>query len=543
MPQLRVILADDERDHAVLLSIALKRAAGNIHIDMVETGEALISALHEGGAVGYDCAIVDFNLSDFRAIEVMQKLADMRINIPVVVVSCSNEQQVVIESMRHGCVDFLPKEEAVLGDYLWKRVSQAIQTHSERNKERRKMNRRLQQLARLAETDPLTGLGNRRHVNTLLDNRRNVFDRRGRTACIMIDIDHFKNINDTHGHDCGDQVLRHLADFIKSNIPRGSEACRWGGEEFLIILPQTAMGQAFLLADRLRRNLSEQSIRTPQQTLKITASMGVSDAASELFGSITVGEADQALYLAKKSGRNRVCHRSMVGLDMLVGKLQRSDLVSPYDRLHFIINQGNYYLGTTQFDHLTLHSQRVGELALMLGGFMGFEPQRKEQLRLAGLYHDIGKFLIPEDILSQSTPLNDSEKKWVGKHVHFGRQIALQLGLKAETADAIYHHHTRYDGKGQVTVASPTEIPFTGRLLCVCDALITMLTERSYKQARSLNSSLMELRRHRGGQFDPTVLTAVYKLISAVGPQQFLHRLQVHNHDAPSGNRLTTALS
>jgi len=162
----------------------------------------------------------------------------------------------------------------------------------------------------MAITDALTGLFNRRymesHVGTLVEQA----SARGKPLTVLVlDIDYFKSINDTHGHDAGDDVLREFAIRIKKSIRGIDLACRYGGEEFVVVMPETDMAVATMVAERLRRRIAAEPfpINQGQRTIPVTLSIGIAalrgqdDNAASLLK-----RADQALYRAKRDGRNRV---------------------------------------------------------------------------------------------------------------------------------------------------------------------------------------------------------------------------------------------
>lgn len=171
----------------------------------------------------------------------------------------------------------------------------------------------LQRLAALATYDDLTGLWNRRQIDRMLEAAVNHAERQGSALCVaMADVDHFKRVNDRHGHGVGDEVLKAVAGTLAGSVRAGDEVGRFGGEEFVLLLPATTMAQATALVDRLRDRLEAlQSL--PAGEPPVTASFGVAAwRAAESAGDL-VRRADQALYRAKSRGRNRVEADSLFG--------------------------------------------------------------------------------------------------------------------------------------------------------------------------------------------------------------------------------------
>jgi len=160
-----------------------------------------------------------------------------------------------------------------------------------------------------AVTDPLTGLYNRRymetHVGTLVDQAA---ARNKPLSVLGLDIDYFKSINDTYGHDAGDDVLQDFAIRIRKSIRGIDLACRYGGEEFVVVMPETDMAVATMVAERLRRRIASEPfpIQKGTRTIDVTISIGIAALAPDDDAAAVIKRADQALYRAKRDGRNRV---------------------------------------------------------------------------------------------------------------------------------------------------------------------------------------------------------------------------------------------
>ena len=158
----------------------------------------------------------------------------------------------------------------------------------------------------LASTDPLTGLPNRRLLDETL---QDALAEAAPLALVMLDLDHFKAVNDTHGHPAGDQVLRHLADMLTDSVSNRDLAARFGGEEFCLVLRQGSLREAMQLAERLRARLANSSVLVRQTgaRISVTASLGIAMALPGESVAHLIERADAALYEAKRGGRNRVC--------------------------------------------------------------------------------------------------------------------------------------------------------------------------------------------------------------------------------------------
>ncbi len=168
-----------------------------------------------------------------------------------------------------------------------------------------------ERLKQMALTDPLTGLSNRRSIEPQLEGEVSRARRhRVPLSILLADLDHFKKVNDSHGHSVGDEVLREIARRIEATLRREDRAARWGGEEFLILLPETNMAQARIVAEKIRHAIDEAPITCDKVRIGMTISLGIADWHEDASTDELIQRADLALYQAKSEGRNRVCVNS-----------------------------------------------------------------------------------------------------------------------------------------------------------------------------------------------------------------------------------------
>jgi len=224
--------------------------------------------------------------------------------VPILVVGDQTRKDILFRALDLSVNDYLVRPidrneliARVATQFRWK-------TYSDRLREIRR------QSIELAATDPLTGLHNRRYLAAHLS-RQITRSKETRKPCtvLILDIDHFKRINDTYGHQAGDEVLKALADSFKFNIRGIDLACRYGGEEFVIVMPETELAVAEKVAERLREAIAERHFKTGEgkPEIPVTASIGIAtlDPATDTAQSL-IERADKALYEAKASGRNKV---------------------------------------------------------------------------------------------------------------------------------------------------------------------------------------------------------------------------------------------
>jgi two-component system cell cycle response regulator len=296
----RILIVDDRVSSAQRLSATL---AGDHAVDVEPNpGEALFHAA-EGD---YDLAIVSLALEHFDALRLCSQLRSLERtrNLPILAICEGEDNSRMIRGLEIGVNDFLMRP--IDNNELHARVR--TQIRKKRYTERLRDN--VQMSIEMAITDALTGLYNRRYMESHLATLIEQAAARGKPlTTLIIDIDYFKAINDTHGHDAGDDVLREFAIRIRKSIRGIDLACRYGGEEFVVVMPETDMAVAAIVAERLRRRIASEpfSIQQGASAIEVTISIGIAtlDSADDNAGGI-LKRADQALYRAKRDGRNRV---------------------------------------------------------------------------------------------------------------------------------------------------------------------------------------------------------------------------------------------
>ena len=260
-----------------------------------------------------DVVLLDVVMADLDGFSVCRWLkmhAETR-DIPIIMLTVKGEVQYRVEGLNVGANDYLPKpfadEELEARIYAALRVRTAQAELRERNLQLEAM---LHRVEALAITDPLTGLFNRRRFADVL-NREFALMRRYKNSlsCVMIDLDHFKTVNDQHGHDAGDQVLKEVAQVMAGNLREVDVPARHGGEEFALILPHTDKLSARIVADRLATIIKNLRFHFGEHEVQLTASFGIaatSDLSSSSYAEDLVRAADYALLRAKRNGRDRV---------------------------------------------------------------------------------------------------------------------------------------------------------------------------------------------------------------------------------------------
>lgn len=317
---------------------------------------------------------------------------------------------------------------------------------------------------------------------------------------LILDVDHFKNINDTHGHSVGDEVLVLMGHLLREAVGDRGVVCRYGGEEFVILVPGITVDQCETFGNDLRK-LIEQS---ETSGVKFTASLGLSCRDFiPMDAQHLLDQADESLYLAKGSGRNKVVRFDQrVHYKELIDNATEAEAEQskeiPYTAVTGLLSALSFRDPST-----AEHSIRVADMCVVVGEKL---MNRRElyQLEVAALLHDIGKIGVPDSILHKPGPLTEEEWVVMRKHDDIGAEIVRSALSSEKIAHYIESHHVKFetdDASGQ-----PTAIPLVSRVITVCDAFDAMTNDRVYRKKMSLEDAMAELERNAPGQFDPQVV-------------------------------------
>jgi len=409
-----------------------------------------------------------------------------------------------------------------------------------------------------AITDGLTGVKTHRFFMEALSAEWKRSTRAGRAfALVLMDLDRFKFVNDFYGHLEGDLVLQRVGHILETNCRRSDVVARYGGDEFVILMPETSMEHARQLATKLRGWVASDPLLREKN---ISASFGI--ACYPLHGSSPqelIQVADASMYLSKHQGGNAVSTADHFDpneakkwkrdvLEAYLGvTLKRLFATGPeafeeiYSRLKQFteslaatepeVTNGNAATasGVTQGpqalpqavldtvtslafaidakDHYTQgHSQKVSAYAALIAEAMEMSDVEVDEIRLGGVLHDIGKVAIPENILNKSGPLNPEEWETMKSHVTFGAKILDPLTPLARIREMVLHHHEFFDGSGYPEALTGEKIPLGARIIAVADAYDTITSDRTYKKGRTSTDALSELERCANAQFDGAIV-------------------------------------
>jgi diguanylate cyclase (GGDEF)-like protein len=369
-----------------------------------------------------------------------------------------------------------------------------------------------------AETDVVTGIYSHRGFQKQLEDEVTRSRRYNRPlSLLMIDLDHFKTLNDTYGHPIGDAILREVSELIKQGLRTNDFPARYGGEEFSIILPETSLEGAQIVAERLRNSVLYHLFNLPGgHRAFLSISVGVANLpidARDKDGLIEM--ADKALYFAKHNGRNRVSLHGELLKAHLVKSPGSLEAVLRDSKLSVIRNVGLAIDAKTPFTFG--HTDQVVRLAMNFAKFLKLDPLEVESLRIASLLHNIGLMNAPENVLNKPGPLTLEERKIIQAHPTLAEMLLKDAPRLDGVLPAILYHHERWDGNGYPKGLHGEDIPFLARILAIAEAYHAMISTRPYRRRLTDDEAIEELHQCAGKQFDPQLVRSFVQVLSKGG--------------------------
>ena len=355
------------------------------------------------------------------------------------------------------------------------------------------------ELAALVTTDPLTGLLNYRAFQARLAEKAGQVRLEGRAAAIvLLDLDDFRFFNNTYGHAVGDVVLRQVAGRLKEVYSAGEAIAHFGGDEFLVLLPDVAQDTTPAeMEARLRVGLNGLSYQPSGEAaaIPLTVSLGAAllpsdDTRYDMSWAEALRLAEERLRRAKTGGEAETeadhvrayIGRSLEGFSMLDALVTAVDNKDRYTRKH---------------------SEDVMEYSLMIARELKLDNAEKDNIAVASLLHDVGKIGVPDAILRKPGKLTEEEFAAMKHHPMMGAVMVAAVSGLEKTLDAVRHHHERWDGDGYPFGLKGEETPLIARLMAVADAYSAMTTDRPYRRGMGKEKALSILAEGAGTQWDP----------------------------------------
>lgn len=437
----------------------------------------------------------------------------------------------------------LPKNDMRMIDDLANRIA-AVIAHAEL----------FSQVERQAVTDPMTGLFNRRYFQEQLSKEVDRYQRFGHPfSFIIADLDYLKKINDNLGHSYGDAAIKHVASVIKRSVRDVDTVGRFGGEEFVILLPETELRQARVVAERICNAIAAIPV---EGVGTITASLGLATFPIDAIDYNKLFElADQALFLAKQRGRNQVCSVSddlmptitKEGIQPLkqtqnnipaasmaktmplpeVISLPQTGLPAP------LINNGKLDLSliaqkgllgllsliVKAIEELDMYepsrTQRVFNYARQLANSLQISHERSEVIALAAVYSNLGKLMIPKEILNKKGALTPQEMEIIKNYPSAGARLLETAKLIAHIAPIISSYQENWDGSGYPHGIKGNDIPLESRIIALVDDYVAMTSDRPYRPALDPEKAVKLIEQQSGKHYDPELVKNFLALLKS----------------------------
>lgn len=359
----------------------------------------------------------------------------------------------------------------------------------------------IKEVVDFANLDGLTGTYNHRYFYEVLGK---LFEesRSDETplSLVMLDLDNFKTYNDVYGHAQGDAFLKEIAGVLKETIRETDLLCRYGGDEFCVILPDTDKEEACKMADRLREAICNYDYHGKENmnNQMMTASIGVSTSSMQMERHMSLIEnADMALYRAKFLRRNKVEVYSSI-FDHIMEKEPNEDLLEemkPLKTLMTVINSRDTYT----FNHV----ERVFHYSRIVADHMKLSPEDKRSLLFGAYLHDLGKINTSKETLITNQRLTDAQWEELKKHPQDSADILSQIRGFEKIVPIVLQHHEKYDGTGYPKGLKGEEIHPLARILTIVDSFDAMTNQRPYQKAKTFQEAFEEIKRCKGTHFDP----------------------------------------
>ncbi|NMA25191.1 MAG: PAS domain S-box protein [Clostridiales bacterium] len=327
--------------------------------------------------------------------------------------------------------------------------------------------------------DPLTGLYNRRFMEDAIsgaDVRENL-----PLTIMTVDVNGLKLTNDAFGHKAGDQLLVTVAEILKKECKPNAVIARMGGDEFQVLMPGTSAEEAKTIKQSIIK--AAESATVDSVIVSLATGLSVKNDPGESIDTIIMN-ADNLMY------REKLKH----------GKIMRSQTIET------VLRNINF-----KYDREQIHTERVSQYSEAIAKAIGLSEKEVTDIKNAGVLHDIGKIVVPPELLNKPDKLTDDEYEIVKRHSETGYQILKSSDEYANLAEYVLYHHERWDGGGYPQGLSGEEIPLPARIISVADAYEAMTAIRPYQKTRTKEEATAELLRCSGRQFDPQIVEVFFR--------------------------------
>ncbi|GAB4332313.1 MAG: hypothetical protein Kow0010_18160 [Dehalococcoidia bacterium] len=485
---LQVLVVEDDPTLGRLIEIALSRSCGRVTV--VRTGADAVRLL---GHEDFDAVACDVGLPDISGLRVIAAARDYAPAAGIVAITGLVDVEVAVDAMKAGADDFLAKP--FDPQILWHMIQKAIDSRSQRLAAEQ-----AQAYRRLAYTDALTDAPNRRFIDEHIDTALTEAIRDGTPLTVAyIDIDNFKLINDFVGYTEGDRLLRAIARSLAEIVPKPATFGRFGGDEFVIVFPGHTIAEAAAVIERLRCAVSRiELLNGSQVAIATRLSVGLAQYQGQSSPRELIAAAEDEMYLDKAAAPSADAGDSAAAILKVSSLKSLRNLVKAIDR---------------RDSYTRYHSDHATMLAHRMAVSLGLSEDQRNAIAIGGPVHDLGKIVVPDEILRKPGPLTSEERAQMEEHSTIGAAITSAVTDYETVVDLVRHHHERFDGTGYPGGLSGAGISLPTRIFSLADAFSAMTTDRPYRKGLTTEQAIAEILGGRGTQFDPDLATIFVGMI------------------------------
>ena len=490
---LRVLVIEDDEALGRLIQLVLSQYTENVTV--VRSGQA---ALNELCVRSFDAIAADISLPDMSGLDVISRARVVTPATGIVAITGFVDVDVAVRSMKAGADDFLGKP--FDADILWHMLNKAVD-----NRARRLEAEQAAAYRQLAYTDALTGAPNRRFIDEFIIEAVESCASSGRPLTVAyLDIDNFKLLNDFVGHEQGDHVLKRVVTALATHIAEPAVYGRFGGDEFVAVFPDTTELAVRDALERVRTEVSHiEVVNGAHVTVPTRISLGIASYRGYESPRDLIAEAEERMYIDKAvspaladSGRSGALPNEAL--------LKVNNLKSLRSLVKAIDRRDSY----TRF-----HSDHATQLATELAERFDISPEMLSAITIGGPIHDLGKIVVPDEILRKPGPLTPDERRAMEEHPVIGAAITAAVTDYDTVVHLVRHHHERFDGTGYPGGLRHEQISLPTRLFSLADAYSAMTTDRPYRRGLTIEQAIEQIEEGRGSQFDPDIAVAFIQLI------------------------------
>ncbi len=530
-----ILLVDDDSVNQDTIKTVLKDL--DLNVVIAESTENVADLI-----LVYDFALILFAVapSDTTAFEAAIALGQNEKTwyVPVIFqAGLENFDELLLQGYAAGAVDFIQKPVREIAFFAKVKVFLELDARQRQLAfATSKIQEQNLKLEDRAIRDSLTGLYNHNYLLEQLGREVSLARRYKKPLSVfLLDLDFFKEVNDTCGHPFGDFVLKEFAERVRTNLRESDIFGRYGGEEFLIISPNIDRHQADVVAEKIRKEIAVSAFVNSRHSRYVTVSIGVYSGSGKKHTTSRsiVDYVDNALYQAKAEGRNRICHYKTPKSNMLGSDDHLRDLIgmSKQGQLNATIEKARamtlasfeamVHSQTREYDILMERNAIFVKVLDRLAKKLNLPDQLIHSFRRAIKLHDLFRCYIRDSSTKTEGPLNEEQEKMLFDQPLMLRELTTMFDFFASERVILYAHHEFYDGTGYPDGLMGNEIPMAARIFTLVDSFVAMVAPVSSKKGMNREEAEDELQKYSGHQFDPFL---VDMLIQAIDGTDFFQK-------------------